>query len=741
VSIATEPPEVGSLAKEQELLRARLARSRLAIRLEMGLEFVLDAVFLLVLAAAVLVALDFLAKPGLGGRRVLLAIAVVGVVAGLVIRSIPRLRAWRLDDLALAMTLDRYRPGTGQQVADILQLPGLLDEPGGTTSPTMVRMAVRRASDSLAGVDWRAHWNGGRTAARLAGLVVVLAVPVIFALASPRVASLSVARWLRGSTERWPQATYLSVVGLGAKTALLAPRDEPFTVEVRSDLPEASPTTGGWKLAGRGEPLTIRIKPDSPVAPESVRVIETTADGTTRGALMTATGPARFRHEFPPSSASTSFDLTGGDDWLGPIRVERVDRPAPESIRLRVREPGSSEGSFRPVADIRQYPTFLADTEVELTVVGTEPIAKARIEVHPGTPPEIVRNDSKTFVARWILREATTLEIQLTSETTGLTSKPSFLSIGLLKDREPRVTLRPQGIGSHVTPVATVPLVLAATDDFGIASLRLLVERTTHGDEKSEPVTVKQTIPMPLATDGGRAVLDHQARHDLELRVSQPAIGALIRLQAEAEDKSVRGAQVGRSGVIQLQVVSPDELFYEILIRQRAERAKFIAACDAADKLGSSLAGTPRPDDYANVARSMHTIARQLDQIAAKIADSLQEMKLNEVGSPKSHRLLQEGVVDPIRALIAGRSGELRTHLQSLASGAKVTTAESEKAREMHREVVARMKAILDQMSQWESFVDVVNQVAEVIKIQQKVLQATEKARESRTQEVFDEKP
>ena len=50
------------------------------------------------------------------------------------------------------------------------------------------------------------------------------------------------------------------------------------------------------------------------------------------------------------------------------------------------------------------------------------------------------------------------------------------------------------------------------------------------------------------------------------------------------------------------------------------------------------------------------------------------------------------------------------------------------------------MKAILDQMSQWESFVDVVNQVAEVIKMQQKVLKATEKARESRTQEVFDER-
>ncbi len=79
--------------------------------------------------------------------------------------------------------------------------------------------------------------------------------------------------------------------------------------------------------------------------------------------------------------------------------------------------------------------------------------------------------------------------------------------------------------------------------------------------------------------------------------------------------------------------------------------------------------------------------------------------------------------------------------LQSLTGTAPKAEANAESARRLHGEVVAGMKIILDQMSQWESFVDVVNQVAEVIKMQQNVLQAAEKARESRTQEVFDAKP
>jgi len=741
VTIATDPPELGSLQGEQARLRARLARSRRALRLQMALEFALDAAAMTAAAGAALVALDWWLRLGLATRQSVLGLTLAGIAAALLVRSAPRLRASRLDDLALAMTLDRVRPGTGQQVADVLQLPGQLADSRASASPALVRLAVRRASEALAAADWGVFWNRGRTATRAVALLVALLVPVAFASIAPHAAFLSVGRWLLGSSERWPQRTYLTVTGLGDGDRLLAPRDEPFAVEVRADLPDVKSLKFISLIPGRGERFEMGRPPRSSVAPATVRIRERGADGSVRDAAMTAIGPARFRHELPPSSASSTFELVGGDDWLGPIRVERVDRPALGAIKLRVREPGSPHAGFRAIEDPRQNLTFLPDTEVELTLVGTEPIARTRVDVHPGALPGLARVDPKTFAARWILREATTLEIQLTSDATGLASKPTFLSLGLLKDREPRVTLRAQGVGAHVTPVATIPLTLAATDDLGLAALRLQVERTTHAEDKAEPVTTRKSVPLPLATDGGRSVLDHQARHDVDLQAAPPPVGAVIRLQAEAEDRCARGAQVGRSGVLHLQVVSPDELFYEILVRQRAERAKFVAALDAAEQRGPTLAGAPTADAYATAARALHSGTRQLDQIAARIGDSLQEMKLNQVGSPKSHRLLQDGVIDPIRALNSGLGGELRGVLQSLAGGGRKAGADAEKARRLHGEVVARMKAILEQMSQWESFVDVVNQVAEVIKIQQKVLKATEKARESRTQEVFDEKP
>lgn len=740
MSTATATDEARALREEQAKLRALLADLRRSLRRQMALEFALDAAAGIVLVGAVLVALDYTFRLGLTARQLLLAVSLLGIVLAIALRTLPRFRAARLDDLGLAMTLDRIRPGTGQQVADVLQLPDQLDVPRLNASPALVRLAVKHASDAIASINWEEHWNWDRSAGAGLALAGLLLAPVAFGFVAPDAARLSFARWLRGSNERWPQRTYLSVAGLGDRDRLLAPRDEPFAIEVRADLPGLQPARSGYALPGRGERFSLRQKPAANDYPGTVRLREKGADGTVHDTVMTAVGPGKYRHELPPSSASSTFELIGGDDWLGPIRVERVDRPSLRAMNLRVRDPGKAKGEFRKVDDAGQSLVFLPDTEVELTLVGSEPIAKTNVDVHPGTAPGVDRVDPKTFTTRWTLREATTLEIQVTSEGTGLVSKPSFLSLGMLKDREPRVTLRTQGVGAHVTPVATIPLTMAATDDLGLASMRLQVERTVHTDEKSEPQTNRQTIPIPMEAEGPRAILDNQARHDVDLQSMKPPIGAILRFQAEAEDRCARGPQVGRSGIVHLQVVSADELFYEILIRQRAERTKFLAALDAVEKQSPTISGAPTTEDYLTASRTMHTSGRQLDQIASRIADTLQEMKLNQVGSPKSHRLLQDGVIDPIRALNSGPMNELRSVLQALGGAGARSNGDVEKARRLHGEVVAKMRVILDQMSQWESFVDVVNQVGEVIKIQQNVLKATQNARESRSQEVFDDK-
>jgi hypothetical protein len=737
----TELPTLASLGDLQRALRRELARLCRRLRLELALEFAADAAVALAVAGALLVLLDWWFRLGFAVRLVLLFLTLAALGALLGVRARRRWRASRLDELSLAVNLDRHRPGISQQIADVLQLPGLLNEPRATTSPAMVRLAVHHASLALGNSDWRSLWNRKRTAAGLAALFLGLVVPVAFGALAPLAARLSFARWLAGSSERWPQATYLTVMGLDARGRLLAPRDERFMMEVRTDLPLVESRGGHWIVGGRGEPLWLRRMPARPRPPESVVVRERTAHGRAREGTMVQLDRTRFAYEFPPAATGSTFRLTGGDDWLGPVPIERVDRPSLAETRLRVREPGATYSGFREIEDPRQHLLFLPDTKVELTMVGSESLSDIELKVHPAQSPEITRKDERTFNAAWTLREAMTLEILLTSAGTGLASQPAFLSIGMLRDREPRVTLRAVGVGNHVTSVATIPLTVGATDDLGLAALRLQSDRTTIADDKGEPKTQRTTTVIPLPPERGRPVLDHQAQHEVVLQSAPPKVGTVLRFVAEADDRSARGPQTGRSSAVALSVVSPDELFYEILVRQRAERSKFLTVLETAEKQTPVLAGQPSADDLLRVMRAMHAGSRQLDQIAARIADSLQEMKLNQIGSPKSFRLLEEGVIDPLRALNAGPMNQLRGMLQTLAGAGSTPGASREAARGLHAEVVTKMKEILDQMSQWESFVDVVNQVAEVLRMEHKVLQATEKAEETRTKDIFDDKP
>ena len=501
----------------------------------------MDVAVALVVTAAVLVFLDWWLRLSVPVRWSVLCVSLGGILVFLVVRAVRRWRSSRIDELSLAMTLDRYRPGTGQQVADVLQLLDVLGEPGASASPAMVRLAVSQACAALSASDWRLLWNRRRTALHVAVLVAGLLVPVAFARFAPNAARLSVARWLLGSSERWPQRTYLSVTGLDADGRLLAPRDERFVMEVRSDLPFIESHGEDWTIRGRGKSLPLKWQPVLSETPPVVFVREKPAQGKIRDGAMAESGAGRFRYEFPPSDASSTFELTGGDDWLGPLKVERVDRPALAETKVRVREPGAVYDGLRSVEDTHQHLVFLPDTEIELTLIGTEPLSDTRLKIQSGNPPELKRVDEKTFTARWALHEATTLEILLTSAKTGLESRPTFLSIGLLKDREPRVTLRAVGVGGHVTAVATIPLTLGATDDFGLAALRLQVDRTRLIDEKdkenAKPDTQRETVVLPMPAEKGRAVLDHQVRHDVFLQAKPPAVGTLIRIIAEADDR------------------------------------------------------------------------------------------------------------------------------------------------------------------------------------------------------------
>ncbi len=146
-----------------------------------------------------------------------------------------------------------------------------------------------------------------------------------------------------------------------------------------------------------------------------------------------------------------------------PVRWRRLARaPSPSSAstdrrsrkrKSASRSPAPPTPAFERSKIRSQHLLFLPDTEIELTLVGSEPLSECQVKIQAGKALPLSRSNDRTFTTIWKLTEATTLEILLTSAKTALASKPTFLSIGLLKDRAPRVTLRALGTSGHVTPI------------------------------------------------------------------------------------------------------------------------------------------------------------------------------------------------------------------------------------------------------------------------------------------------
>lgn len=738
MAIADQPTTVPTdlrLAQQRILRRLEIVRRRL--RWHLLVEGVFWVVVACLAVVSVTLALDWQLRLNLPARLVIAVLAAGGIL-WVAIRRLIRPLLLPLNDLDLAELLDRRSPGVGQRISNVLQLPELLAH-GDYASPTLVHAAVLECAQALDQVDLNATLNIERRHKLLAACGGFLLLAVVLTALWPQVASLWARRWLAGSTLRWPQQTYLSVVGLGDDATLLVPRGEMSLLQIDA-APKFVATDGGWTLHGRDEPLLVEgDKPPSSQAPEQVGIAYSGADGTSRRGSAVEFGAASFRYELPPLAEPIDVHLTGGDDWLGPIRIEPVDRPTVVSLEITALTPGRSEPTTEKIGDGTTQLLYLPQTKLTLKLVASAPLVSAEAFDKGTRLANWQRVDQRTYTLEWTMQESLALEFRLIGERGGLASKPYFLAIGLLKDREPRVAIQAKGVGRRITPMARLPLAMRVNDDFGVATVALDWERTALVEEKASVDTKHidlQVAPVD-ANEPPRMQIDFD--HELTLADQKVAPGNTLKLRATATDACALGAQSGHSRWLQFQVVTPDELFYEILMRQREQRAKFGTALESAKAQAQALTECTKGEEAVAISRAHQVIARAVWQNTNQLDASLVEMTLNDLGNAQMRENMQTAIISPLRSLHGDVLARLRTAVDAMAQQPKVADDQRAEAVAVSDQAVEIMQGILAQMSLWESFVDVIKQLEHVISNQGKVLNESEEMDKKRTDELFKE--
>ncbi len=595
--------------------------------------------------------------------------------------------------LGWAALIDRGRGGDGsgtyltQRFATLLEFEERSAEDALARSAAASCRAELEAYDYDSGIDRDA---ARRRRVRLAGL---WALPLLVTVLLPGTTWTWARRWLLGSEASWPQETHLVLDGVGEDGTLMVPR---------------------------GEAVELRVHAESgSVIPDDVSVRYRAGDRDGRGA-MTAFAPGDFRFQLPGLAEDGQLWIRGGDDRLGPIPLRVRDRPRLLEARLTATLEAAgfeSTATFVRGEDLG----YLSGTVLSLELRADQDLGELRLGGMEGLDPLLGGPDGTRRSIEWTHTRAAALWVELVSSETGLSSHPWDLAIGMRVDRAPRVSLARVGVRDRVTPTARVPLELLAQDDHGVAGLRLDLVRGAYASGAGDPLWGQE-----LLDDGHEPQPTVEARHVVRLEGLGLEVGQVATFTATATDASHLGAQSVESRPIVLRIVDPGGLMAEVSSRLELARARLRQSWEEAREIEDELEAGEPIGSVSDLLRRHRVIDRTVWRTRRILDDSLTELSLNALISEESETLLRQRAFEPLELLAEETMRDQRAGLERRLAGEEVGVPALLRTQKL---VVEDMKRVLDGLAGWDSFVDLVNHLNEIIRLEEQVRGDTRGAR------------
>ena len=607
------------------------------------------------------------------------------------------------------------------RVATVLEMPSQLAGPHGA-SAGLVERAVRASHAAVAEADLGAGLDP-RPVRQAAGLLAAaVTVPLLIAVIWPATAGLWAERWFTLSNEPWPRNTALAVQGLDGEGRLIVPRGEPF--EVRVGVTDKEEPT---------ETVHLTLEPKGG------------ADTEARQATLESYAPGAFRRTLAPIDGDAALTVSGGDATLGPVPVRVVDRPRVTGLTLTTsheRHPNEPP-TVHELTGERGDVSLLPGTRATLRLGANVPVARLRASAGE-LPGEVKRLDGRSFEVSWTQDRTVRFDVELVAAETGLVSYPLPVTVRLRSDQAPTLTLTPTGVRQRITPHAVVPLDLTARDDHGLQRVTLDAALTASAPPADAPETPPKDEPLPTLTLFEAAAGQPTEKtaltlhHDFDLQEREAKPGDVLRLTATATDDGYAGVQETPSRTLTFRVVTRDELFREVLLRQQGLRQQFRQAATEAQAIADALTLAESPAVGGGVRGRFAAVQRQVWSVSLGLDDTAAEMRLNRLAGEEAFELMKGNVLDPLTTLHDESLAAQRRRIEALA-GPAATADELVTARQEQAALVATMENILRQMDQFDSFIDVVNQLNEVLNLQRGVLNSTRVMSEEKRDELFDD--
>jgi len=700
--------------------------------------------------------------------------------AGLLLLAVAALYvAWRyilrrvmvpISDASAAALLERRFPALDEHLLTAVDVASRPDR-ASTFHPRLVRETRQSAVEAVANVRPEELFNRGPLWRAVGAAALVLLSIGIFALASRE----AFAFWLQRialSEEPWPRRVRLEVVGFpmdesGRRTTKLA-QDDDFELLVHAD-------TTGFE------------------APKEVEIRFRLADGRRGRDTMIRVGDAAdasrehqlFRYQFKRVAGDMEFDVVGGDDRVRDLRLHMVERPELFAIELECIYPRYLARQPRrlPVTGGMRIPE---GSQLVLHAGSTKPLTAVKIHQlgrHNDKPPDatldFVKNPRNEL--QWEYGTLADDDVLLVSVTDidGVSSRePYRVSLAVVRDETPQVAVRLSGIGTAITPDATMPLVGKITDDYGVD--RVWFEyQVDGGTPTTRPLEVDDLGPTgqlsnaePVFEKLGqfdlRATSESTGARTLELK---PGQRFSLALKAADRFNLSDAPRAGSSQQFVLDVVTASDLLAlmerrELALRQRYEaiyekmtdtrnllgRVEFESAPavdePAADPPSEPAIAAPRRElarRRLRIAGSLQNVVQSADEVdgVAETFDDLgNQLTNNRIDNPDLKSRLREQIALPLHRIADERMPQLSAqlklmeeHIDDRAQG----TPELARSVALADEILVEMKQVLDRMLELETYNEVVALLRNIITDQTEINRQTKERQKERLRGLFED--
>ncbi|HPA45414.1 MAG TPA: hypothetical protein PK395_06580 [bacterium] len=215
-------------------------------------------------------------------------------------------------------------------------------------------------------------------------------------------------------------------------------------------------------------------------------------------------GAQQFKAEHSFSSGDYRYRFESGEaasEWH-----QVAVAPLPNIASMEVRQIPFGKKSANPTVEAVENHKVVAykGAHVAVTAHTTTPLRKAGVIDPQGIPSEANLQTDSSFVFEFDAQEEGLFRFRLVSDREMVNEKEPGLQILLKEDQPPSIELQSPGGDYVATNVASIPIVFAAEDDFGLASGELILEIAYN-----PPVT----IPFPIES----GVLNATCTYTLEL--------------------------------------------------------------------------------------------------------------------------------------------------------------------------------------------------------------------------------